>query len=84
MAEIEHFCDPADKAHPKFAQVRDTQMLLYSACDQMDGKPAKIISIGEAVDTVNILQYFIYIAHLLKNNIKIFITLKYIEIFKIY
>lgn len=56
MAEIEHFCDPADKAHPKFELVRDTKMLLYSACDQMDGKAARQLTIGEAVDSVNIFQ----------------------------
>ncbi|PSN57200.1 Glycine--tRNA ligase [Blattella germanica] len=50
MAEIEHFCDPSDKSHPKFNQVRDTQLLLYSACNQMDGKSAESHSIGQAVD----------------------------------
>uniref|UniRef100_A0A1B6FJA5 Glycine--tRNA ligase n=1 Tax=Cuerna arida TaxID=1464854 RepID=A0A1B6FJA5_9HEMI len=50
MAEIEHFCDPRDKSHPKFAGVRDTVMKLYSACNQMDGKSAESMTIGEAVD----------------------------------
>jgi len=50
MAEIEHFCDPADKAHPKFASVASTKMALYSACDQMSGQPAKEMQIGEAVE----------------------------------
>ncbi|KAG8336516.1 hypothetical protein J6590_042033 [Homalodisca vitripennis] len=50
MAEIEHFCDPRDKSHPKFASVRDTVMKLYSACNQMDGKSAESMTIGEAVD----------------------------------
>ncbi len=26
MAEIEHFCDPSDKSHPKFNDVRDVQV----------------------------------------------------------
>lgn len=26
MAEIEHFCDPTDKSHPKFSEVRDVQV----------------------------------------------------------
>jgi len=26
MAEIEHFCDPTDKSHPKFDEVRDVQV----------------------------------------------------------
>lgn len=49
MAEIEHFCDPNDKNHPKFEVVKDIGMLLYSACNQMDGKSAQHITIGEAV-----------------------------------
>lgn len=52
MAEIEHFCDPNDKKHPKFENVRETELLLYSACNQMDGKPAKFMKIGDAVDKV--------------------------------
>jgi len=59
MAEIEHFCDPQDKKHPKFASVRDTQMLLYSACNQMDGKSAEIVTIGEAVDKVHPRRLFV-------------------------
>ncbi|KAF6198486.1 hypothetical protein GE061_008234 [Apolygus lucorum] len=51
MAEIEHFCNPNDKSHPKFSDVANTEITLYSACDQMDGKPAKITTIGEAVST---------------------------------
>lgn len=53
MAEIEHFCDPNEKDHPKFANVADTTMLLYSACNQMDGKSAQAITIGEAVKSVS-------------------------------
>ncbi|CAG9858491.1 unnamed protein product [Phyllotreta striolata] len=49
MAEIEHFCDPNDKRHPKFENVKDVKLLLYSACNQMDGKPAERKTIGEAV-----------------------------------
>ena len=49
MAEIEHFCDPQEKDHPKFASVKDTKCLLYSSCNQMDGKPAASLTIGEAV-----------------------------------
>merc|ERR1719433_1139042 len=40
MAEIEHFMDPEEKSHPKFDSVRATPVVLYSACAQMDGKPA--------------------------------------------
>lgn len=51
LAEIEHFCDPSDKSHPKFSCVKDTKILLYSACDQMDGKSPSVLTIGEAVET---------------------------------
>lgn len=51
MAEIEHFCDPNHKDHPKFENVADMKMMLYSACNQMDGKSASEITIGEAVRT---------------------------------
>ncbi|XP_017784623.1 PREDICTED: glycine--tRNA ligase isoform X2 [Nicrophorus vespilloides] len=50
MAEIEHFCDPDDKKHPKFVDVAQTEMLLYSACNQMDGKAAERVKIGDAVE----------------------------------
>lgn len=49
MAEIEHFCDPNEKNHPKFENVANQTMLLYSACNQMDGKSASSVTIGEAV-----------------------------------
>ena len=49
MAEIEHFCDPCDKSHAKFAEVKSKEMILYSACNQMDGKGAYKTTIGDAV-----------------------------------
>ena len=49
MAEIEHFCDPKHKNHPKFENVENLKMYLYSACNQMDGKSAEEITIGDAV-----------------------------------
>lgn len=49
MCEIEHFCDPLAKDHPKFENVADTVMTLYSACNQMDGKSAQQVRIGDAV-----------------------------------
>ena len=52
MAEIEHFCDPTLKDHPKFAGLADTEMMLYSACNQMDGKPPEKTKIGDAVKNV--------------------------------
>jgi glycyl-tRNA synthetase len=52
MAEIEHFCDPNNKAHPKFENVIDTKMLLYSACCQMEGRASEQHTIGDAVKSV--------------------------------
>jgi len=49
MAEIEHFCDPVEKDHPKFAGVQDTMMTLYSANNQMSGEAARQVRIGDAV-----------------------------------
>merc|ERR1719330_483435 len=49
MAEVEHFCDPVEKDHPKFSGVADTVMSLYSADNQMAGEAAKQVKIGDAV-----------------------------------
>lgn len=49
MAEIEHFCDPNQKDHPKFSNVADLDIVLYSACNQMDGKSPQVWKLGEAV-----------------------------------
>ncbi|PAV80362.1 hypothetical protein WR25_20646 isoform C [Diploscapter pachys] len=49
MCEIEHFVDPTDKSHPKFKKVADHVLTLFSACNQMDGNPAKEWKIGDAV-----------------------------------
>lgn len=68
MAEIEHFCDPNDKSHSKFENVKDISMLLYSACNQMDGKSAQHLTIGEAVESKLVanetLGYFMARIHL--------------------
>ncbi len=52
MAEIEHFCDPNDKSHPKFEQEKDTEVMLHTASGQMDGKLPEKWKIGEAVAQV--------------------------------
>ncbi len=49
MAEIEHFCDPQNKDHPKFEAVADTEVSLYSACCQMEGKSVFKTTVGKAV-----------------------------------
>lgn len=49
MAEIEHFVEPDKKTHPKFNNIKDIGVMMYSACNQMDGVPGKIVTFGEAV-----------------------------------
>ena len=39
--------------HDKFDLVRNVSVVLYSANDQMEGKPAYETTIGEAVDGVS-------------------------------
>ncbi|KFM58098.1 Glycine--tRNA ligase, partial [Stegodyphus mimosarum] len=50
MAEIEHFVDSRHKEHPKFIKVKNLKLMLYSACNQMDGVPAVLTTIGDAVE----------------------------------
>ncbi|XGW17583.1 hypothetical protein V3C99_002295 [Haemonchus contortus] len=50
MCEIEHFVDPNDKSFPKFKKVHSYPVVLFSACNQMDGQPAVSMTIGEAVE----------------------------------
>ena len=59
MAEIEHFCDPEDKDHPKFSSVAEKVLIFYSACDQMDGNPPKQLTIGEAVGSVCTVMFYV-------------------------
>lgn len=50
QAEIEHFCNPNDKSHPKFPSVADVAPLLYSRALQMgEEKAPKRMPLGEAV-----------------------------------
>ena len=57
MAEIEHFCDPNDKSHPKFDSVKNLEVTLYSACNQMEGKLPELCTIGKAVEEVWLLDF---------------------------
>ncbi|XP_038883893.1 glycine--tRNA ligase, mitochondrial 1-like [Benincasa hispida] len=63
LAEIEHFVDPEDKSHPKFGDVANLEFLMFPREEQMSGKSARKIPLGEAVakGTVNneTLGYFI-------------------------
>lgn len=49
MAEIEFFLDPEDKNHEKFDEVKNVELNLFSACNQMDGKSSEITTAGDAV-----------------------------------
>lgn len=52
MAEIEHFFDPSDEIHPKFLDVANTKILLYTASNQMNNHNPKSMTIGDAVRNV--------------------------------
>lgn len=52
MAEIEHFVDPDNKNHVKFASVRHVKVPLLSRQTQQDGKTIpETMTIGDAVDS---------------------------------
>ena len=71
MAEIEHFCDPADKDHPKFDSVKDVEVTLYSACSQMEGELPHKETIGDAVARVSPQMLLLY----LQSPVCLFLTL---------
>jgi len=49
MAEIEHFVDANDKSHPKFSEIENIELTLYSAKNQVSGEPAEVVKVGDAV-----------------------------------
>ncbi|KAJ9068526.1 Glycine--tRNA ligase 1, mitochondrial [Entomophthora muscae] len=52
MAEIEHYLDPEDKSHPKFAEVRSRKLRFLSSATQLSGKTDLTeLEIGQAVDS---------------------------------
>jgi glycyl-tRNA synthetase len=51
MAEVEHFCDPNDKTHPKYDDIKHIELNLYSACAQVDGQPPRYVKIEDAVNS---------------------------------
>uniref|UniRef100_A0A3P8WJL8 Glycine--tRNA ligase n=1 Tax=Cynoglossus semilaevis TaxID=244447 RepID=A0A3P8WJL8_CYNSE len=63
MAEIEHFVDPNDKVHPKFSNVADLEILLFSSKAQTSGQSAQVMRLGDAVEqgVINnsVLGYYI-------------------------
>ena len=51
MAEIEHFINPDDKSHPKFATVEDKELVLFAADAQLSTGRTVTMKIGDAVTT---------------------------------
>ena len=49
MAEIEHFCHPERKEHPKFASVAHIEMQLFPASKQLTDGKLVTMTIGDAV-----------------------------------
>ena len=58
LAEIEHFVDPEDKSHPKFADVADLEFLMFPREEQLTEKDAKKTFLREAVSTVGAIFSF--------------------------
>jgi len=55
MAEVEYFVDPQEKARfPKFDNLRDMKVSLFSACNQMDGKSPEMKTLDSAVKEVSL------------------------------
>lgn len=46
MAEIEHFVNPKDKAHPKFKHVAAKELVLFPNDDQLGSGKTRLMSIG--------------------------------------
>ena len=57
MAEIEHFVDPNEKIHPKFSNVADLEILLFSSKAQTSGQPAGVMRLGDAVEQVGVSSH---------------------------
>jgi glycyl-tRNA synthetase len=63
LAEVEHFCNPDDKSHPKYDTIKNVVMTFLSRNQQTDGVPAQTMTVDEAVQKGLILNqthaYFI-------------------------
>lgn len=55
MAEIEYFVHPDKKSpFPKFSSIASLPLTLYSACDQMEGRSPRQMTLKEAVKLVSL------------------------------
>lgn len=52
MAEIEHFVNPKDKAHPKFKHVAGKALVLFPNDDQLGSGKTRVMSIGACLRVV--------------------------------
>jgi glycyl-tRNA synthetase (class II) len=60
MAEIEHYVDPLDKAHPRFHEVKDIKLSLLPKEVQLSGKTDLTeMTIGDAVANVSFCMWWI-------------------------
>ena len=68
MAEIEHFCHPEEKDHPKFDRVKDIELCLFPQKDQLGTGKTVTMTAGKAVADGIIdnqtLAYFMARTHL--------------------
>lgn len=74
MAEIEHFVDPSDKSHPKFASVSNVTLRLFDREAQLTTGKVTEASIGDAVHALSLvanetLGYFMARTQLYANSI---------------
>ena len=54
MAEIEHFVHPEKRdKFEKFSSVADLSISFFSACNQMEGKSAETLTLGDAIQSVS-------------------------------
>jgi glycyl-tRNA synthetase len=49
MAEIEHFLDPNDKSHPRFEEVEDVELCLWTGEQQTQGMSPVQMTLGNAL-----------------------------------
>lgn len=55
MAEIEHFVHPDKRDRfDKFSSVADVSISFFSACNQMEGKSAEVVTLSKAVRSVSL------------------------------
>ena len=60
MAEIEHYVDPLDKAHPRFHEVKNIKLSLLPKEVQLSGKTDLTeMTIGDAVANVSFVMWWI-------------------------